>query len=140
MLLGFREQSEELRASNIRRHQEEVCTERAAQIQMRQEEHRLQQEEEMLFAQLWEGDRLAKEQRENLRAQRRRENNLEQLSFLRTQMEAAEQQRLQAKQLKEEEAQLLVHCYWKTVNFGVVTVPPCHIRPHNTTISLIVFL
>ncbi|KAM9450650.1 cilia- and flagella-associated protein 53 isoform 2-T2 [Clarias gariepinus] len=102
-----RDQCDELRALNTRRHQEKICTERAAQIQSRQEERRLQQEEEMLFAQLWEGDRLAKEQRENLKAQRQRENNLQQLAFLRIQMEAAEQQRLQAKLLKDEEAQLL---------------------------------
>lgn len=101
---------------HTRWQQDEVCTERAAQIQTRQEERRLHQEEEMLFAQLWEGDRLAKEQRENLQAQRQRENNLQQLAFLRIQMEAAEQQRLKAKQLKDEEAQLLVYCYWKTLN------------------------
>ncbi|KAF4077462.1 hypothetical protein AMELA_G00208520 [Ameiurus melas] len=103
----FREQSEELRVVYMRRQLDEVCTERAAQIQTQREERQLQQEEEMLFAQLWEGDRLAKEQRENLQAQRQRENNLQQLAVLRIQMEAAEQQRLQAKQLKEEEAQLL---------------------------------
>lgn len=84
----------------------------------------------MLFAQLWEGDRLAKEQRENLKAQRQRENNLQQLAFLRIQMEAAEQQRLQAKLLKDEEAQLLVHCLRNTVNFGVVTVTPILLPYH----------
>lgn len=94
---------------HTRRHQDQVNTERAAQIQSRREESRLQQEEEMLFAQLWEGDRLAKEQRENLQAQSQRENNLQQLAFLHIQMEATEQQKLQAKQLKDEEAQLLVH-------------------------------
>lgn len=90
---------------------EEVCAERAAQIQTRQEARQLQQEEEMLFAQLWEGDRLAKEQRQNLQAQRQRENNLQQLAFLRSQMEAVAQQSLQAKQLKDEEAQLLVRSF-----------------------------
>lgn len=79
----------------------------------------------MLFAQLWEGDRLAKEQRENVKAQLMRERNLHQVSFLRSQIEAAERQRLQAKQLKDEEAQLLVRCYIK--NYGVVRVIPCHI-------------
>lgn len=109
VLLGFREQSDEFRAMQMRQHQDEVCTERAAQIQTRREERQLQQEEEMLFAQLWEKDRQAKEQREDLKVQRQKENNLQQLAFLHIQMEAAEQQRLQAKQLKEEEAQLLVH-------------------------------
>lgn len=118
----------------MRRQLDEVCTDRAAQIQTQREQRQLQQEEEILFAQLWEGDRLAKEQRENLQAQRQRENNLQQLAVLRSQMEAAEQQKLQAKQLKEEEAQLLVHCYGKTINFGVVTVTPCHVGPHHTTL------
>lgn len=98
-----------------RRQQEEVYTERAAQIQTRQKERQLQQEKEMMFAQLWEADRLAKEQHENMQAQRQRESNLDQLASLRTQMEAAEQHRLHVKQLKDEEAQLLVHLsHWTT--------------------------
>lgn len=115
---------------HTRWQQDEVCTERAAQIQTSQVERQLQQEEEMLFVRLWEEDRLAKEHRENLQAQRHRENNLQHLAFLRIQMEAKEQQKLQAKQLKDEEAQLLVHCCWKTINVGVVTLTPCHVEPH----------
>ncbi|KAL7844253.1 hypothetical protein SRHO_G00227920 [Serrasalmus rhombeus] len=103
----FREQCEELRAAQTRRRQDEVCRERAAQIRSREEKRHLHQGEEMLFAQLWESDRLAKEERENQQAQRQRESNFQTLAFLQAQMEAAEQQRLQAKQLKEEEAQIL---------------------------------
>ncbi|KAI5622478.1 cilia- and flagella-associated protein 53, partial [Silurus asotus] len=102
-----REQSQEVRAFNTRRQLEEVYTERAAQIQTRQEERQMQLEEEMKYAQLWEEDRLAKERYEDLHAQSQREKNLEQLAFLHSQMEAAEQHRLQEKQLKNEEAQLL---------------------------------
>ncbi|XP_041753770.2 cilia- and flagella-associated protein 53 [Coregonus clupeaformis] len=103
----FREQSEELRAEQTRRRQDEICTERAAQLRTRLVAQRQKEEEEQLFAQLWESDRRAKEEREGQEAQRQRESNLQQLAYLRVQMEAAEQQREQAKQLKEEEAQLL---------------------------------
>ncbi|XP_072518160.1 cilia- and flagella-associated protein 53 [Salminus brasiliensis] len=103
----FREQCEELRAAQTRRRQDEVCRERAAQIRTREEARRLHQDEEMLFAQLWENDRLAKEERENQEAQRQRESNSHTLAFLRDQIEAAEQQKQQAKQLKDEEAKLL---------------------------------
>ncbi|KAI4900511.1 hypothetical protein NFI96_020142, partial [Prochilodus magdalenae] len=103
----FREQCEELRAAQTRRRQDEVFRERAAQIRTRDEARRLHQGEEMLFAQLWESDRQAKEERENHQAQRQRESNFQTVAFLKAQMEVAEQQRLQAKQLKEEEAQLL---------------------------------
>ncbi|KAM6984857.1 cilia- and flagella-associated protein 53 [Aplochiton taeniatus] len=103
----FIEQSEELRTVETQRRQEEVCQERAAQLQTRQEMRRQQQDEERLFTQLWESDRRAKEERESQEAQRQRQGNLQQLGYLRLQMEAAEQQRQQARMLKEEEAQLL---------------------------------
>lgn len=105
---NFREQSEELRTEQTRRRQNEICTERAAQLCTRQVTQRQKEEEEQLFAQLWESDRQAKEEREGQDAQRQRQSNLQQLVYLRVQMEAAEQQREQAKQLKEEEALLLV--------------------------------
>lgn len=90
------------------RRQDEVCTERAAQIRTKEEVQLMQQEEDRLFAQMWESDRLAKEERHNHEVQRQRENNLQQKAFLQAQMETTEQQRIQAKQLKQEEAQLLV--------------------------------
>ncbi|XP_051960807.1 cilia- and flagella-associated protein 53 [Xyrauchen texanus] len=103
----FREQSEELRAVQVKRRQDEVCTERAAQIRTQEEMRRMQQEEDRLFVQMWESDRFAKEERDNQEVQRQRENNLQQVAFLQAQMEMAEQQRTQAKQLKEEESLLL---------------------------------
>ncbi|NP_001038595.2 cilia- and flagella-associated protein 53 [Danio rerio] len=103
----FREQSEELRAVQIKRRQDQVCTERESQIRTKEEVRRVQEEEEKLFAQMWESDRLAKEERHNLELQRQRENNLQQKAVLQTQMDMAEQQRIQAKELKQEEAQLL---------------------------------
>ncbi|XP_066502670.1 cilia- and flagella-associated protein 53 [Hoplias malabaricus] len=103
----FREQCEELRAAQTRHRQDEVCRERAAQIRTREETRRLRQEEELLFAQMWESDRLAKEERENQQTQRQKESNFQTLAFLRDQMQAAEEQRQQDKQLRAEEAQLL---------------------------------
>ncbi|KAG5272052.1 hypothetical protein AALO_G00161150 [Alosa alosa] len=103
----FRERSEELRAIETRRRQDEVCTERAAQIHSREESHRRRADEERLFAQLWESDRQAKQERESQEALRQHQSNAEQVAFLRMQMEAAEQQRAEAKRLKEEEAQIL---------------------------------
>lgn len=82
--------------------------ERAAQLQTRKELRQHQQDEEKLFAELWEADRQAKEERESQQLQRQQHKNMEQMDLLRTQIETAEQQRQQAKQLKEEEARLLV--------------------------------
>ncbi|XP_067279903.1 cilia- and flagella-associated protein 53 [Pseudorasbora parva] len=103
----FREQSEELRTVQMKRRQDEVCTERESQIRTKEEVRQMQQEEDRLFAQMWESDRLAKEERHNQEVQRQKENNLQQKTFLQAQMETAEQQRIRAKKLKQEEAQLL---------------------------------
>lgn len=103
----FREQCEELRTVQTKRRQDEVCTERESQIRTKEEVRRMQQEEDRLFTQMWESDRLAKEERHNQEAQRQKENNLQQKAFLQAQMEMAEEQRIRAKQLKQEEAQLL---------------------------------
>lgn len=63
---------------------------------------------------LLESDRRAKEEHEAQVVQRRRQRDLQQLDFIRTQMEEAEQQRQQLRQLREEEAALMVstelHC------------------------------
>lgn len=92
----------------VRRRQDEVCTERSAQIRTKEEVQCMQHEEDRLFAQMWESDWLAKEERHNQEVQQQRENNLQQKEFLQTQMETTEQQRIRDKQLKQEEAQLLV--------------------------------
>lgn len=92
----------------MKRRQDEVCTERESQIRSREEARQMRQEEDKVFVQMWESDRLAKEERESQELQRKRQSNLEQVAFLQVQMETAEQQRIRAKQLKEEEAQLQV--------------------------------
>lgn len=85
-------------------------------MRSRQEQLQLQQQEEKMFDELWEADRRAKEEGEAQRAQRQQQRNMEQLDFIKSQMEAAEQQRRQHKELREEEARLTVctHFYIHT--------------------------
>ncbi|XP_040014048.1 cilia- and flagella-associated protein 53 [Xiphias gladius] len=104
----FREQCEELRTIQNGRREQQVCLERAAQVRSRQEQLQQQQEEDTLFDQLWEADRRAKEERERRRVQKRQQRNMEQLNVLKTQTEAAEQQRQKDKELREEEARLML--------------------------------
>ncbi len=47
----------------VRRRQDEVFTERSAQIRNKEEVQCMQQEEDRVFAQMWESDWLAKEER-----------------------------------------------------------------------------
>ncbi|XP_072272553.1 cilia- and flagella-associated protein 53 [Pyxicephalus adspersus] len=103
----FREQCEELRALKSRMHQNEVCTERMAQLALKEELERQRKEEENLFAELWERDRLAKVENEEKKTQRQMELNREMLDVLQAQRSAAEAQRMEDKRLKEEEAYLL---------------------------------
>uniref|UniRef100_A0A3B4FYH8 Cilia- and flagella-associated protein 53 n=1 Tax=Pundamilia nyererei TaxID=303518 RepID=A0A3B4FYH8_9CICH len=103
----FREQCEELRSICSRLTEQQVSQERTAQVRSRQAQQRRQQEEDLLFSELWAGDGRAKEELESARAQSRRHRNEEQRSILCWQMEAAEQQRQRETELKEEEARLL---------------------------------
>ncbi|KAM3937562.1 cilia- and flagella-associated protein 53 [Leptodactylus fuscus] len=104
----FREQCEELRALKSKMHQDEVCTERMAQLALKEELERQRKEEDMLFAELWEKDRLAKIEHEEKKTQRQMELNREMVDVLQAQTAAAEAQRMEEKRLKEEEAHLLV--------------------------------
>ncbi|XP_035523310.1 cilia- and flagella-associated protein 53 [Morone saxatilis] len=104
----FREQCEELRTVQMRRQEQQVCAERAAQVSGRQERLQLQQREDETFDRLWEADRRAKEQREAERVQRKQQSDRQQLDFIRTQIDTAEQQRQQQRQLRQEEATLML--------------------------------
>ncbi|XP_040277026.1 cilia- and flagella-associated protein 53 [Bufo bufo] len=104
----FREQCEELRALKSKMHQNEVCTERMAQLALKEELERQKKEEDMLFAELWEKDRLAKVEHEEKKTQQQMELNREMVDVLQAQRAAAEAQRMEEKRLKEEEAHLLV--------------------------------
>lgn len=88
--------------------EQQVSLELAAQMRSKGEQRQQQQQEERVFAELWEADRRAKEEREAQRVQRQQERNMEQLTIIKSQMEAAEQQRQDLKRLKEEEARLMV--------------------------------
>ncbi|XP_032366390.1 cilia- and flagella-associated protein 53 isoform X2 [Etheostoma spectabile] len=103
----FRDQCEELRAVQSRRREQEVCVEREAQVETRLQQQQLQQQEDQLFAELWEADRRAKDLKAAQDTQQRQDRNLETRDAIRTQMEAAEQQRRRHKELREEEAALM---------------------------------
>uniref|UniRef100_A0A8C5LLQ3 Cilia- and flagella-associated protein 53 n=1 Tax=Leptobrachium leishanense TaxID=445787 RepID=A0A8C5LLQ3_9ANUR len=103
----FREQCEELRSMRSHINLNEVCTERMAQLVLKEELNRQRKEEEDLFVQLWEKDRLAKEERETKDSQKQRERNREMLDVLQAQRAASDAQKMEEKRLKEEEAQLL---------------------------------
>ncbi|XP_055369401.1 cilia- and flagella-associated protein 53 isoform X2 [Betta splendens] len=102
----FRDQCEELRTLQSKRREQQVSVERAAQVRSRQEQQQRQQQEEKLFEELWEADRRAKDKREKTSERRQRQRNAEQLDVLRSQVEAAEQQKLRERELREEEARL----------------------------------
>ncbi|OCU02689.1 cilia- and flagella-associated protein 53 isoform X2 [Xenopus laevis] len=100
----FREQCEELRSLRSQIHLNEVCTERMAQIVLKEELNRQRKEEDTIFDQLWEQDRLAKEEQEEKKRQKRIELNQE-IACL--QKAASEAQKMQEKRLKEEESKLM---------------------------------
>lgn len=77
-------------------------------MRSREEQRQQRQQEDKLFAELWEADRQAKEERERQRVQRQQHRDAEQLDALNAQTEAAERQRQQDRQLRDEEARLLV--------------------------------
>ncbi|XP_073445856.1 cilia- and flagella-associated protein 53 [Dendrobates tinctorius] len=104
----FREQCEELRALKSKMHQDEVCTERMAQLALKEELERQRKEEDILYAELWEKDRLAKVEHEEKKTLRQTELKREMLDVLQVQRAAVEAQRMEEKRLKEEEAHLLV--------------------------------
>ncbi|KAK6494415.1 cilia- and flagella-associated protein 53 [Huso huso] len=103
----FREQCEELRSLMTHRRQGEVCSDRKVQLAMKEEIRKAEKEQEKLFADLWDKDRLAKEAREEQEALKQMERNREVLDVLQVQRAALEAQKTEEKRLKEEEAQLL---------------------------------
>ncbi|XP_043934187.1 cilia- and flagella-associated protein 53 [Protopterus annectens] len=103
----FREQCQELRSAMTRLHQNEVCTERSAQLALKEELRKQQKQEEEFFANIWNKDRLAKEEREKKEAEKQAELNRKALDVIQAQMAAAEAQKLEEKHLKEEEARLM---------------------------------
>ncbi|KAM4708265.1 cilia- and flagella-associated protein 53 [Discoglossus pictus] len=103
----FREQCEELRALRSQKNLNEVCTERMAQLAIKEELEKQRKEEEDLFALLYEQDRLAKEEHEAKKNQGKEELIQKTLNILNMQRAAANAQKMEEKRLKEEEAKLL---------------------------------
>lgn len=104
----WREQCEELRGVLSRRHQDEVCVDRMNQLALKADMERKKQEEERLYADLWEQDRLAKAAREEIEAQQQIERNLAMVDILRTQKASLEAKKEEEKRLIAEEARLLI--------------------------------
>lgn len=86
----------------------------------------MEQQEEKLLDELWEADGRAKEEQEVQRVRRQQERNKLHLDFIRSQMEAAEQRRRQHKDLREEEAELMV-------------CTPKHTRKHKQLLMSLMF-
>nr|CAB3228135.1 coiled-coil domain-containing protein 11-like [Phallusia mammillata] len=103
----WREQCEELRGVLSRRHQDEVCIDRMNQLAIKSDLERRRQEEERMYAELWEKDRLAKAAREEMEAQQQIERNRAMVDTLRTQKASLEAKKQEEKRLIEEEAKLL---------------------------------
>ncbi|KAL3865689.1 hypothetical protein ACJMK2_043053 [Sinanodonta woodiana] len=103
----FRDQCEELRSTLSKRQQDIVALERLEQLRIKDQIDREKQQEEDMYARLWEDDRLAKVAREERDARAAQERNLEVLQVLQKQTAALKAQKEEAERLKQEEAQLL---------------------------------
>ena len=104
----LRNECEELRGTLCKRQQDEVAAERMDQLKEKAELERQKQEQEEMYAKLWEEDRLAKARREEMESMRQIERNRETLAILQQQMAALEAKKQEEKDLIRQEAQLLV--------------------------------
>lgn len=104
----FRQRCEELRTAESRRLEQELHAEQRALVKLRQELLRAEQQEDKMFQEMWEADVRAKDEREARRVREQRQRDMEQLAVLTSQIEAAEQQRRELKELKEEHSRLRV--------------------------------
>ncbi|XP_072166700.1 cilia- and flagella-associated protein 53-like [Diadema setosum] len=102
----WREECEELRATLTRRHMDEVCMERSDQLATKARIEAHEREVEMMYADLWEKDRLAKEAKEEKIAQAQHVRNHEMLDVLQKQMAAIDAKRQEEKRLKIEGGRL----------------------------------
>lgn len=107
-IAASRQRCVELRAAESRSREQELHAEQRALVKLRQELLRAEQREDRMFHEMWEADVRAKEEREAQRVREQRQRDMEQLGTLTSQMEAAEQQRRQLKELKEENSRLRV--------------------------------
>ncbi|XP_067903360.1 cilia- and flagella-associated protein 53 isoform X2 [Heterodontus francisci] len=103
----FREQCEELQTKLSHQRELELVKDRQAQIEFNKKLQNQQKEEEQIFDELWEKDRLAKEERAEKEMKEQSEKQQEALAGLQEQMAEANAKRLDQKRLKQEEAQLM---------------------------------
>ncbi|XP_010135007.1 PREDICTED: coiled-coil domain-containing protein 11, partial [Buceros rhinoceros silvestris] len=101
------EQCEELRLQWMKKHQKELCKDRLAQLALKDQLRQRWREEERMFSELWEEDRLAKEKREAAATQKSAEQSREVLKALGAQVAALSAHKEEAERLKEEEARWL---------------------------------
>ena len=104
----FREECEELRSKISKRNLDEIFTERQQQLKFKDDKKYQDAEVEQFYADLWEKDRVAKIQKEEIQAEEQMERNKEMLEVLQLQNAANEKKREEEKQLKQMEAEWLV--------------------------------
>ena len=75
--MPVREQCEELRSIESKRNQDQICHERNEQMLLKEEERKRQKEVDKLYTDLWESDRVAKSEREELEEKNQIERNRE---------------------------------------------------------------
>jgi len=103
----WREECEELRSKISKRNLDEIFTERQQQLKFKDDKKYQDAEVEQFYADLWEKDRVAKIQKEEIQAQEQMERNKEMLEVLQLQNAANEKKREEEKQLKQMEAEWL---------------------------------
>ncbi|XP_043557135.1 cilia- and flagella-associated protein 53 [Chiloscyllium plagiosum] len=103
----FREQCEELQTKLSHRRVLELVKDRKAQIEFNKKLQDQQKEEEQIFEELWEKDRLAKEERAEKEMKEQHEKQQEVLAAVLEQMAEANAKRMDQKQLIKEEAKLM---------------------------------
>ena len=105
--IRWREECDELRPILARKHQNEVFSERAKQIEIGNLTRDREKEEENMYAALWESDRVMKMEREERECAAAIQRNKECLAVLEKQLAAIRLQQENAQSLKEEEARLM---------------------------------
>jgi len=103
----WRSQCEELRSTMSKRTQDEVSAELVFQMQDKLRFQKEKEEEEKMYAKMWEADMMAKAQREEKEAVEKHARNKEQLAMLQTQMAALEERKAEEKRLVAEQAELI---------------------------------
>lgn len=109
----WRGECEELREVMSRRHQDEVCTARKHQIQIKAQLHKDHLEEEKLYTRLWREDELVKLHREETEAMQHHQANQQNVAILNKQVafklekerEAEREKELEFQELEEERKQ-----------------------------------